>query len=269
VFDLLEAGMLSAWQQAFVQNALVQPFKQVFRECYVLTPAEREANTRSARFAGRRVISRVAAAIFSARGWRLEGGEGSWVARKSVSDREQRTCYLQMDLPDVYHYLSEEDFAVLGDVECQRDEQVIALDEISDATFSECMRDLDLIITAGAADSDEPSQESQERRIELVQKLIPSLGLSNVTVESHFAHIKGKRAIYRLHLGTAVIHLQPAGYLCVVPADKVPRKDFALPFVDDDRRTSEVLAKLVMLSADHTIKDKDILEQLRVEAASG
>jgi hypothetical protein len=105
-------------------------------------------------FAGRRVISGVATAIFTARGWRLEGGEGSWVARKNVSDREQRTCYLQMDLPDVYHYLSEEEFAVLGDVECHREEQVIALDAISDATFSECMRDLDLIITAGAADSD-------------------------------------------------------------------------------------------------------------------
>jgi hypothetical protein len=49
VFDLLKAGTLSAWQQTFVQNALVQPFKQVFRECYALTPAEREAHTRSAR----------------------------------------------------------------------------------------------------------------------------------------------------------------------------------------------------------------------------
>ncbi len=267
VFDLLKAGSLSTWQQTFVEGKLVQPFKQVFRECYVLTPAERELRTRSARFSGRRVISRVAAAIFTARGWRLEGGEGSWVARRHLVDRAQQTCHLQIDLPEVYHYLSEEEYTVLGDVECYLLDQVIPLDQIPDAAFSECMRDPDLIITAGAADSDQPSQESQERRIELVQKLIPTLGLSNVTVESHFALIKGRRATYRLHLGTAVIHLQPAGYLCVVPADKVPRRDFALPFVDEDRRTSEVLAKLVMLSADHAIKDKSILLQLHLEQA--
>jgi Domain of unknown function (DUF4132)/Family of unknown function (DUF5724) len=265
VFDLLRAGSLSAWQQHLVNAQMVQPFKQVFRECYVLTPAEREAKTRSARFANRRVVARIASALFTARGWRLEGSESEWVAEKKFSDASG-SGLIRIDLPDVYHYLSEDEHTQLGYVEGFRDADggsaLVDLERLPPTVFSEAMRDLDLIITAGAADGDESSAETQERRIELVQKLIPTLGLRNVRIEGQFAFIDGKRANYRLHLGTAVIHLQPAGYLCIVPADKVPARDFSLPFVDEDRRTSEVLSKLVMLSADHLIKDKSILAQI-------
>jgi hypothetical protein len=264
VFDLLAAGTLSAWQQRLIELRLVQPFKQAFRECYVLTPAEREAKTSSARFANRRVVSKIAAALFTARSWRLEGGESEWVAQKRFADAEG-SGYVQVDLPDVYHYLSDEEHTQLGFVEGYRDDQRIDLEQLPSAVFSEAMRDLDLIITAGAADSNEPSVEVQERRIELVQSLIPTLGLKKVRVEDQFAYIEGKRADYRLHLGTAVIHIQPAGYLCIVPADAVPAHNFALPFVDEDRRTSEVLSKLMMLSADHLIKDKSILMQIHHE----
>ena len=66
----------------------------------------------------------------------------------------------------------------------------------------------------------------------------------------------------RLHLGTAVIHVIPAGYLCIVPAGKASQKSVALPFVDDDQRTSEVLSKLLLLSADDKIKDPTILAQI-------
>jgi len=138
----------------------------------------------------------------------------------------------------------------------------VALEEAPALGFSEAMRDLDLVITAGAADSDEHSAEVQQARVALVSALLPSLGLKNVSVEGHHAIIQGKRASYRLHLGTAVIHVIPAGYLCIVPAGKASPKSVALPFVDDDQRTSEVLSKLLLLSADDKIKDPTILAQI-------
>lgn len=258
VHSMLATGRLIACQRHAVQSSLVQPFKQTFRECYVLTPAEREAHDLSRRFEGRRVKTSVLGAILSARGWRVDGSEGDCTARKRLTP----DIAVELSLPDVHHFLTEEEATVLGEVAFTRQGKRVALEEAPALGFSEAMRDLDLVITAGAADSDEHSAEVQQARVALVSALLPSLGLKNVRVEGHHAIIQGKRASYRLHLGTAVIHVMPAGYLCIVPADKASQKSVALPFVDDDQRTSEVLSKLLLLSADDKIKDPSILAQI-------
>jgi hypothetical protein len=258
VHSMLATGRLIACQRHAVQSSLVQPFKQAFRECYVLTPAEREAHDLSRRFEGRRVKTSVLGAILSARGWRVDGSEGDCTARKRLAP----DLAVELALPDVHHFLTEEEATVLGEIAFTRQDERVALEEAPALGFSEAMRDLDLVITAGAADSDEHSAEVQQARVALVSALLPSLGLKNVSVEGHHAIIQGKRARYRLHLGTAVIHVMPAGYLCIVPADKASQKSVALPFVDDDQRTSEVLSKLLLLSADDKIKDPSILAQI-------
>jgi hypothetical protein len=38
-----------------------------------------------------------------------------------------------------------------------------------------------------------------------------------VRVDGHYAYIDGKLAKYRVHLGSAVIHIEPGNYLCIVP----------------------------------------------------
>lgn len=258
VHSMLATGRLIACQRHAVQSSLVQPFKQAFRECYVLTPAEREAHDLSRRFEGRRVKTSVLGAILSARGWRVDGSEGDCTARKRLAP----DLAVEIALPDVHHFLTEEEATVLGEIAFTRQGKRVALEEAPALGFSEAMRDLDLVITAGAADSNEHSAEVQQARVALVSALLPSLGLKNVSVDGHHAIIQGKRASYRLHLGTAVIHVMPAGYLCIVPAGKASQKSVALPFVDDDQRTSEVLSKLLLLSADDKIKDPSILAQI-------
>lgn len=258
VHSMLATGRLIACQRHVVQSALVQPFKQAFRECYVLTPAERDAHDLSRRFEGRRVKTSVLGAILSARGWRVDGSEGDCMARKRMTP----DIAVELSLPDVHHFLTEEEATVLGEISFSRRGERMALQEAPALGFSEAMRDLDLVITAGAADTNEHSAEVQQARVALVSALLPSLGLKNVSVEGHHAIIQGKRASYRLHLGTAVIHVIPAGYLCIVPAEKASQKSVALPFVDDDQRTSEVLSKLLLLSADDKIKDPSILAQI-------
>ena len=74
--------------------------------------------------------------------------------------------------------------------------------------------------------------------------------------------ISGKRANYRVHLGTAVIHIMPGSYLCIVPAGQASPAKVELPFVDEDARTSEIISKILLLSADQKIKDPSIIQQI-------
>lgn len=258
-YQLLEDGNLAQWQQQILSRNICQPFKQVFRECYLVTPAEKDAGLESARFSGRKVRTRVLGATLGGRGWRVDGGEGSWAATKKLDSN----LIGEVDLPDVYQYLTQEETTTIGYISFKLNNKSIQLAEVPVIGFSEFMRDLDLVITVGAADDqDIPSAESVSSRIALLQYLLPQLGLKNVSIQEHFAMISGKRANYRVHLGTAVIHIMPGSYLCIVPADKAAPAKVELPFVDEDARTSEIISKILLLSADHKIKDPSIIQQI-------
>ncbi len=258
-YQLLEDGNLAQWQQQILARNICQPFKQVFRECYLVTPAEKDAGSESARFSGRKVRTRILGATLGGRGWRVEGGEGSWVATKKLDGN----LIGEVELPDVYHYLTEDETTTIGGIGFKLNNQSVVLTDVPVIGFSEFMRDLDLVITVGAADDqDIPSAESISSRIALLQYLLPQLGLKNVSIQDHFAMISGKRANYRVHLGTAVIHIMPGSYLCIVPAEKASAAKVELPFVDEDARTSEIISKILLLSADHKIKDSSIIQQI-------
>lgn len=258
-YQLLEEGNLAQWQQQILARNICQPFKQVFRECYLVTPAEKEAGLESARFNGRKVRTRILGATLGGRGWRVEGSDGSCVATKKIGDN----FIGEVELPDVYHYLTEDETTTIGGISFKLNNQSVALIDVPVIGFSEFMRDLDLVITVGAADNhDIPSAESISSRVTLLQYLLPRLGLKNVSIQEHFAMISGKRANYRVHLGTAVIHIMPGSYLCIVPADKTSSAKVELPFVDEDARTSEIISKILLLSTNQKIKDPSILQQI-------
>ena len=63
--------------------------------------------------------------------------------------------------------------------------------------------------------------------------------------------------------GSAVVHRQPGGHVCIVPVGAQHRGRLFLPFADDDPRTAEVLSKVILLARDHEIQDPTILDQLR------
>lgn len=48
-----------------------------------------------------------------------------------------------------------------------------------------------------------------------------------------------------------------------MPVDGQHRGRIFLPFADDDPKTAEVMAKVLLLARDHEIKDPTILEQIR------
>src|SRR5262249_59050838 len=67
--DFVAAGDWHEWQAECFRAERLQPFKQVFREVYVLTPAEKEDGDRSRRYSGQHVNENQAKALFSSRGW--------------------------------------------------------------------------------------------------------------------------------------------------------------------------------------------------------
>ena len=67
--DLLASKAWTNWQHDCFTSERTQPFKQVFRELYVLTSQEKSDATFSRRYAGHQVNPRQAMALLGGRGW--------------------------------------------------------------------------------------------------------------------------------------------------------------------------------------------------------
>ena len=88
------------------------------------------------------------------------------------------------------------------------------------------------------------------------------LQIANVKLEGRYALIEGSLSSYNVHLGSAVVHQQPGGAICIVPVHAQHRGHLFLPFVDDDPKTAEVVSKVLLLAKDQDIQDPTILEQI-------
>jgi hypothetical protein len=258
-FTLYQRGLLARWQEEVVRRRITQPVKQVFRELYLLTSAEREADEASRRFAGHVVNGKVAAQLLAGRGWSVHGEHDDHQATRPAGPG--LTAALRCGL---HGYFGLGDVTT-GDVRFLADGALVPLDSIPEVAFSEVMRDLDLVVSvAGAAADEYRSPAVANSRAQLLAALIEDLGLDRVTVEGTAAVVRGSRATYRVHLTSGSIHLEPAGYLCIVPATFGSRahQRLFLPFADEDQRTSVILSKVLLLNEDETITDPTILAQL-------
>lgn len=267
-WHLLRDGRLSTWQREIVRRRLSQPFKQVFRELYVPTPAELETTTYSNRFAGHTIDPRVATRLLQARRWLLEN---ELFPRKEYPSLGLRAV---LSFSDMGQFLAATDLVTTDRVFFvppdgkDRLDRALPLASVPATVFSEVMRDVDLFCSVARKDEDRAcSEQTFERMRELVDTLVEALGLRGVRTAGHFALVTGKLAAYRVHLGSATVHLEPGSYLCIIPdraAEKERKETLYLPFLDDgERKTREVISKIVMLANDDRIKDPLILEQIR------
>jgi hypothetical protein len=258
--DLLVAGTLAHWQHEIVRRRLRQPVRQAFRELYVPTPAERAAGDVSQRFAGQTVTGRVAAQLLSGRGWSTGHEDGAHQATRPAGAGV--TAALSADM---HGYWGMGD-VLIGGLRFLRDGTPMPLSDVPPVAFSEVMRDLDLAVSVAGTTGERWGSPSQaESRARVLAALITDLGLTRVTVDGTAAVVRGSRATYRVHLTSGSIHVEPAGYLCVVPAGfgATDHRRLFLPFADDDRMTSVILSKVLLLSEDDRITDPTILQQLK------
>lgn len=261
-YDLFEGGHWHDWQHDCFAGERIQPFKQVFRELYVVTANERRNgdDAVSGRYSGQQVQPRQAMALLGARGWVAHPDEG---ARRTFH-AEGLSAALTFDVG----------FATPAEVEGLTVDEVrftrrgewkpIPLTDVPPRVFSEVMRDLDLVVSVahrGGVDP-EATASTVEMRAALVRETSALLGLDNVGVKSAHALVKGGLGDYSIHLGSAIVHRQPGGALCIVPVHSQHRGRLFLPFSDNDPRTAEVVSKVVLLARDKDIKDPSILEQI-------
>lgn len=259
--DLLQTGRWHAWQRDCFLRERIQPFKQVFREVYVLTEAEQADKTQSQRYAGHQVNHAQALALLGKRGWVGHPNEGD--VRRTFH-AEGLTVSLAFDYG--YTTPAEVEGLTIDQVAFTRrgDWKPLELAQIPPRVFSEAMRDLDLVVSVahqGGVDP-EASASTVEMRAVLVREACALLKIGNVRLQTAHALIDGHLGTYSVHLGSAIVHRQPGGHLCIVPVHGQHRGRLFLPFLDDDPRTAEVVSKVILLSRDKEIKDPIILEQI-------
>lgn len=259
-YDLFTTQEWHHWQRKCYTEERTQPFKQVFRELYLLTETEKDDKTVSRRYAGHQVNPRQSLALLGSRGWVNYPEEG---IRRTFHD-ENISAWLTF-IQGFFTPAEVEGLTVEGVWFSNRGEwKPLSLTEIPPRLFSEVMRDIDLVVSVahqGGVDP-EASASTIEMRSSLVQETCRMLGLENVQVEGRYALIEGALASYNIHLGSAVVHQQPGGSVCIVPVHAQHRGRLFLPFVDDDPKTAEVISKVLLLARDTEIKDPTILEQI-------
>lgn len=259
--DLLTSGDWPDLQHAVMTRGRPQPFKQVFRELYVLNDNEQsEQGISSRRYIGHQLDSRRAAGLFMARGWVRDYGFG--YGRTFHNEKITAFC----NTSGGWGTAGEVEEAVTDDVRFAHvgSMQAIPLSEVPPRVFSETMRDLDLVVSVAHVSGVDPqsSESSIELRRRVVEETCRLLGLRNVETDGHHVRIKGALGAYSVHLGSGIVHRIPGNTLFIIPVSAQHRGRVFLPFVDDDPRTAEIVSKVVMLAADDKIKDPTILSQL-------
>lgn len=275
---------IRAWRDLLIARQIRQPFKQAFREIYLLTPAELETRVYSNRFAAHILTYQRLYALFKARGWTTMRMLGPWDggdeadATRELAGRRWRARF--------FHSYVESGLASTDQVrfECRTDGawREAALAEVPAVVFSEAMRDVDLFVgvTSIAADP-EWADGGEDRHVEYwrresfgelavtaqvrrdaLARLLPRTRLaSQVELTDRFLRVHGSLRTYKIHLGSANILMEPDdAYLCIVRSPSGADRVF-LPF--EDERLALILSKAFLLADDAAIGDETILRQIK------
>jgi hypothetical protein len=292
-----EVADVRAWRDRLYELELRQPFKQAFREIYLLTPAEERTHTYSNRFAGHVLKYGQAKALLQGRDWSglqlgyWEGGyEGE--AAKELGDpadgiRWRAQFYLDLVDTDEAHNHDRVSFCASDQVRFDRNDgtgwEPQPLTHVPPLLLSEIMRDVDLAVGVAsiAADPEWTDRgedryqaywreagfgalgESAKVRREVLSRLLPRTKIAGqVELTDRFLRVKGSRRTYKIHLGSGNILMEPNdAYLCIVAARDQHSSKVFLPF--EDERLALILSKAFLLADDTRITDETILLQIR------
>ena len=259
-FDLFESGEWATYQKDIFDRELKQPFKQIFRELYVKTIDEK-GRDKSLRYAGHQVQPAKTVALLKTRRWIIDGQEGL-----------EKVYYKKNIIAKIFALA---DWFSPADIEAPTLEEVqffdrktfkpILIDDVPDLIFTEVMRDIDLVVSvAHIGDVDpEASHSTIEMRKAIIEFNCKLFKLKNVTFTENHALIKSERAEYSIHLGSGLIHQKAGSAINVLPVHSQHRGRVFLPFIDDDPKTAEIMAKVILFAQDEKIKDVFILEQIK------
>ncbi|GAA4188065.1 hypothetical protein GCM10022252_22660 [Streptosporangium oxazolinicum] len=286
------------WRDHLLEIGLRQPFKQAFREVYLLTPAEERSGTLSNRFAGHRLRYGQAKALLSERGWTglslghwdaAGGSEQSEAVKEVPGWRVRWDMHLPMGSWETDRYGDPASFCVGDSIRFDRTgsghlseeswegvPEPTSLAEVPPLVLSEAMRDADLTVGVSSVGLDPHGQgdywnsynfgdltESAEVRRDALTRLLPRLRIADrAELTDRFLRVRGDLRTYRIHLGSGNILMEPNdAYLCIVP-DVTPDQVF-LPFEEEGGMLSVIVSKALLLAGDAAITDLSITRQIR------
>ena len=282
--------VVHAWRRRINALEITQPFKQAWREIYVLTDAERQTDTYSNRFASHVLQQSQFRAVGRARGWKVPA-QGNWdgggeyptrlipgtdlVAEFAVTQAADPGHLPDYSLP--YIVTDRVQFVSACD-------GLVPLGEIPPLILSEIFRDLDLFTSVASIGRDPGwadggregpfadywrqavSSElygSARTRREVLAEILPMLAIADrCSLDDRHLIVRGRVQTYRIHLGSGNIMMGLNNqYLCIVPA-QTGESRVRLPF-EGDGLLSVILSKAFMLAEDDKITDPTIISQMR------
>jgi hypothetical protein len=292
---------VAAWRDFLEKHEITQPFKQAYRELYLLTDAERRTETYSNRFAAHILLQHIFAALCTQRGWKYKlmgawDGGGDTIPTLQLPRWDMRAEYwpdhAELD-PEMHgptgvatHVMTDQvRFYSPADAE-----QPMELEKVPPLVFSEVMRDVDLFVGVCSIGNDPNWRDAGSRtgdywqrysfgnlsdtakvRREVLQRLIPRLKIADrCQFKDKFLIVRGDLRTYKIHLGSANILMEPNDqYLCIVP-DRSSRQARAskpvmfLPF-EGDSTLSIIISKAFLLADDTRITDETIIRQIKLK----
>lgn len=257
---LFELGCWAEYQKHVFTEKLVQPFKQIYRELYVLNNDELTEKNQSRRYAGHQVQPKKTIALLKNRGWILNFEEG--LQKVFYKENLVATIYAiadwfspsEIESPTIELVRFEDRFT----------SKIVDLESVPKLVFSEVMRDVDLVVSVAHVGGVDPeaSLSTIEIRSVIVNELLILLKLKNVEIKGSHAFINGVHGEYTVHLGSGIAHKMGTGALNILPVLSSHRGRLFLPFIDEDPRSAEILSKIILLAEDSKLKDPSILVQI-------
>jgi hypothetical protein len=283
-----------AWRSWLEDREIQQPFKQAYREVYLLTEAERNTEVYSNRFAAHILRQGQMQALVKARGWKAtllgpwDGGDQTIVHR--LLDSENMRAEFWVNAAGEY---GEEGAGFLYAAtdqarfyRLQNADSPMPLNQVPPLVFSEIMRDIDLFVGVASVGNDPTWQdggpdgrfrdywldfafgelsETAATRKQALERLVPRLKIAPLcSFRDRFLVVQGTKRTYKIHVGSGNILMEPNDqYLCIVPdaRAKEMKDNLFLPF-EGDNTLSIILSKALLLAEDHKIKDSTILRQI-------
>lgn len=282
-----------AWREAIERWQIVQPFKQAYREIYLLTDAELNTVTYSNRMAAHFVRQHQFASLARGRGWSYQL-LGAWDSPdtgaaqiKIPAHALNAEFWTDAQFDDAGHNdTGIWTFVVTDQVRfCRSGEtEPVRLLEVPPIVFSEIMRDADLFVGVGSVGNDPTWNDKGDQRMQtywqsysfgdlgemaktrkaILEKLLPKLKIAKVAeLRDKFLVVKGSRRTYKIHIGSTNILMEPNDqYLCIVEKRNTDGPgNLFLPF-EGDHGLAILLSKAFLLAADDKITDPTILSQL-------
>jgi hypothetical protein len=296
-----DAAEVQHWRERIFSAAVRQPFRQAFREFYVVSEDERRTRMYSNRFAGIYLRQHQLASLCRARGWeyRLMGTDfdGHNVPTRNLPQWNMQ-AQVHVDLPPDRDAalrnsgLGERSgfginlFVESDQVRFYRDRHEIAVDEVPAMLYSEVMRDVDLFTSVCAIGEDESWRDEGDRtlgvsseritlqelsaaislRADILTRVLPLTPIAGrCRLEPSHLEVQGQLGRYRISLALGLAALVTDSGMRWL---KIPQKLLAaVPLeldnvpIELDYRTEMIVRKAYLLADDWKIEGSELIRQ--------